>query len=478
MSPKHYWLDKVVISNGTHNNRQPVVTTYNVYASTNSQQPGVLVGADLLWSKNLQIYLKREDAITSPLISTNVSELFLAPKASFFLVTDMNKADWAVPGENGLRPDPSRVSYYCNSRNAVKLELMRGNRIIEQAPEPNPITNLLNNSADVQRLIDYVFSKPPLLFSVAAILRNEAGDQHLFADAGNAPHPYQLKINQNRQNYSDKLHSGTRFGIASYYLYAKRIYKSVFELNIGDYIVISIAYYPVVNPPETNDVTIDHITRYYNNLISDLENYKCSIYSFHLWRHALYGGFVGVAGGDYYNNGYKLKPECACKAFKLLLDAQTQAEYKRSWYHVLYYPTAFYLLLLYLATTKSDKTHNKVVVNNAINELMGIFSESDIEKQIQNDTYKKIVRKFIDKIGVRDLRIIMQKGLTYIRANSNALSGYDNPMQMLWKYCMENIVERVQPRNNTIEGYLNNKIKDTDRIYRQILQRELQFFND
>jgi len=481
MSPTHYWLEKVVISNGTYHNRELAVTTYNVYASPDSKQPGVFVGADLLWSRNLQLYLKREGDINNPPIITDVSNLFLAPKASFFLVTDMNKADWGIQTKEGLRPDPSRESYYCNRRNAVKLELMRGSSIASQAPEPNPITNLLNNEEAVKQVIDYVFSKPPLLFSVAAILRNEAGDQHLFADAGNAPHQYQLIKNMepNRQDYSDKLHSGTRFGIASYYLYDKRIYKSVFKLNIGDYIVISIAYYPVVNPPETNNVTLDNITGYYNDRIGNLENYKCSIYSFHLWRHALYGGFVGIAGrGDYYDSGYTLKPECACKAFKLLLDAQTQPEYKRSWYHVLYYPTAFYLLLLYLATTKADKTHNKKETNEAINNLKSIFSENgNIEDKIKNDTYKKIVRKFINEIGARYLRIIMQEGLDYIMVNSKAVREYDNPIQMLWTYCMEKIVKKVQPRSDVIEGYLNDKIKNINNIYKQILQREIQFFN-
>jgi len=297
MSPRHYWLKKVSIRDGTYSNGEPVVITYNVYDSADSKQPGVFIGADLLWSKNLQLYLKRENNINSSTITISVTDLFLAPKASFFLVTDMNKANWAVQTENGLRPVPSKESYYCRGSTPVKSELIRsnslGNSLVAQAPPANPIINLLNDSTQVKQVIDYVFSKPPLLFSVAAILRNEAGDQHLFADAGNAPHPDQLIINQNRYNYEDKLHSGTRFGIASYYLYAKRIYKSVFKLDIGDYIVISIAYYPVVNPPETNNVTLSNITDYYNNTIGD---YRCSIYSFHLWRHALYGGFVGVAG--------------------------------------------------------------------------------------------------------------------------------------------------------------------------------------
>ncbi len=478
MSPTHYWLEKVAISNGTHdNNGKPVVITYNVYESANSEQPGVFVGADLLWSKNLQLYLKRENNINSPTISIKVSELFLVPKASFFLVTDMNRANWAVQTETGLKPVPSKESYYCRGSTPVKSELMRRNSLVTQAPPANPITNLLNDTTQVKQVIDYVFSKPPLLFSVAAILRNEAGDQHLFADAGNAPHPDQLRINQNLQNDENKLHSGTRFGIASYYLYAKRIYKSVFKLDIGDYIVISIAYYPVVNPPETNDVKIEHIRGYYDNLIGNSENYSCSIYSFHLWRHALYGGFAGVADRDYYNNGHKLKPECACKAFKLLLDAQTQAEYKRSWYHVLYYPTAFYLLLLYLATTKPNEPHNNATISTAINDLMGIFGAIEVEKKIQNDTYKKIVRKFIDEIGEDHLKIIMQEGLVYVKGNSNAVKKYDNPIQMLWKYCMEKIVSKVRPGNSVIEEYLNGKIKNTNETYQRILQRELQFFN-
>ncbi len=482
MSPTHYWLEKVAISDGTYNTynneRKLVVITYNVYKTYDCKQLGVFVGADLLWSKDLVLYLKPENNNSNSLpISIKVSDLFFAPKASFFPVTNMTKANWAKKTKDGLSPFPSKESFYCRGNTPVKSELIQGNSLVTQAPPANPITNLLNDSAQVKQVIEYVFSKPPLLFSVAAILRNEAGDQHLFADAGNAPHPDQLRINQNRQNYSDKLHSGTRFGIASYYLYAKRIYKSVFKLDIGDYIVISIAYYPIVNPPETNDVKIEHIREYYDNLIGNLENYRCSIYSFHLWRHALYGGFVGVAGrGDYYNSGYTLKPECACKAFKLLLDAQTQPEYKRSWYHVLYYPTAFYLLLLYLATTKPEQTHNKKETHNAINDLMGIFSASNIEKQIQNDTYKKIVRKFIDEIGDIALRIIMKEGLSYIRSNSNEVSSYDNPIQMLWKYCMENIVPKVRPGNSVIEGYLNDKIKNTNNIYQQILQRELQFF--
>ena len=481
MPPTHYWLEKVAISNGTYNNeRKPVVITYNVYKTYDCKQLGVFVRADLLWSKDSELYLKPEnDSSNSSPIRIKVSDLFFAPKASFFPVTNMTKANWAEKTKDGLSPSPSQESFYCRGSNPVRSELIRSNNLVAQADPANPITNLLNDSTQVKQVIDYVFSKPPLLFSVAAILRNEDGDQHLFADAGNAPHLNQLIINQNIQNYSDRLHSGTRFGIASYYLYAKRIYKSVFKLDIGDYIVISISYYPVVKPSDPNNVGLNDITGYYDNLIGNSENYRCSIYSFHLWRHALYGGFVGVAGrGDYYNSGYTLKPECACKAFKLLLDAQTQPEYKRSWYHVLYYPTAFYLLLLYLATTKSDKIHNEQETNNAINDLMHIFkTSSDIEKQIQNDSYKKIVRRFTDEIGEGHLKIIMQEGLGYVRANSNAVKKYDNPVQMLWKYCMEKIVTKVQPRNNTIEGYLNNKIKDTDRIYRQILQREIQFFN-
>jgi len=481
MTPTHYWLKKVAISDGTYitynNERKLVVITYNVYKTYDCKQLGVFVRADLLWSKDSELYLKPEnDSSNSSPIRIKVSDLFFAPKASFFPVTNMTKANWAEKTKDGLSPFPSKESSYCRGSNPVKLELIRNNNLVVQAPPANPITNLLDDSTQVKQLIDYVFSKPPLLFSVAAILRNEAGDQHLFADAGNAPHPNQLIINQNRQDYKDKLHSGTRFGIASYYLYAKSIYKSVFKLDIGDYIVISIAYYPVVKPSDPNNVGLNDITGYYDNLIGNSENYKCSIYSFHLWRHALYGGFAGVVGGDYYSNGYKLKPECACKAFKVLLDAQTQPDFKRSWYHVLYYPTAFYLLLLYLATTRSDKPHNKEVVNNAINDLKGIFSGSNIEKRIQNDTYKKIIRRFIDEIDVSHLKIIMQEGLTYIHINSNALSNYDNPIQMLWKYCMEKIVTKVKPGNSVIEGYLNEKIKNTNQTYQQILQRELQFF--
>jgi len=475
MPPSHYWLEKVAISKGTHNNGMPVITTYNVYNSADSKQPGVFVRDDLLRSRELPLYLKPENDSSNSSTSINVSDLFLAPKASFFPVTDMTEANWAVKTKNGLRPEPSKKSSYCYGRNPVKSELIQSNGMVKQASPANPITALLNDEAQVKQVIDYVFSKPPLLFSVAAILRNEAGDQHLFADGGNAPHPNQLMINQNRQNDSDKLHSGTRFGIASYYLYAKRIYKSVFKLNIGDYIVISIAYYPVVNPPDTNDVALSDITGYYNARIPD---YIHSIYSFYLWRHAIYGGFAGVVGGDYYNNGYKLKPECACKAFKLLVDAQTQADFKGSWYHILYYPTAFYLLLLYLATTKQNESHKKEVINSAINDLRGIFRvNGNIEDKIQNDTYKKIVRKFIDEIGSNDLKTIMQNGLDYVLGNIKAVSNYDNPIQMLWTYCMEQIVMKVQPRNNTIEGYLYNKIKNTDNVYKQILQKEVQFFN-
>jgi hypothetical protein len=480
MSTTHYWLEKVAISNGTYitynNERKPVVIMYNVYKNYDCKQLGVFVGADLLWSKDSVLYLKPEnDSSNSSPISIKVSDLFFAPKASFFPVTNMTKANWAKKTKDGLIPFPSKESSYCRGSNPIGLELIRNNNLVAQAPPANPITNLIDDSTQVKQVIDYVFSKPPLLFSVAAILRNEDGDQHLFADAGNAPHPNQLIINQNIQDYKDKLHSGTRFGIASYYLYAKRIYKSVFKLDIGDYIVISIAYYPVVKPPETSNLTLNDIMRYYDGRIGD---YRYSIYSFHLWRHALYGGFVGVAGGDYYNSGYTLKPECACKAFKLLLDAQTQPEYKRAWYHVLFYPTALYLLLLYLATTKSDKTHNKKETNDAINDLISIFkNNSDIEKQIQNDTYKKIIRRFINEIGEGHLKIIMQEGLGYVRVNSNAVEKYDNPIQMLWTYCMEKVVKRVETRNNEIEEYLNNKIKDTDRIYKEILQREVQFFN-
>ena len=478
MSPTHYWLEKVAISNGTYNNeRKPVVITYNVYKTYDCKQLGVFVRADLLWSKDSELYLKPEnDSSNSSPIRIKVSDLFFAPKASFFPVTNMTKANWAEKTKDGLSPFPSQESFYCRGSNPVRSELIRSNNLVAQADPANPITNLLNDSTQVKQVIDYVFSKPPLLFSVAAILRNEDGDQHLFADAGNAPHLNQLRINQNIQNYSDRLHSGTRFGIASYYLYAKRIYKSVFKLDIGDYIVISITYYPVVKPPETSNVTLNDIMGYYDSRIGD---YRYSIYSFYLWRHALYGGFVGIAGrGDYYDSGYTLKPECACKAFKLLLDAQTQPEYKRSWYHVLYYPTAFYLLLLYLATTKADKTHNKKETNEAINNLKSIFSENgNIEDKIKNDTYKKIVRKFINEIGARYLRIIMQEGLDYIMVNSKAVREYDNPIQMLWTYCMEKIVKKVQPRSDVIEGYLNDKIKNINNIYKQILQREIQFFN-
>jgi hypothetical protein len=300
-----------------------------------------------------------------------------------------------------------------------------------------------------------------------------------------------INMEINRQRFWDKLHSGTRFGIASYYLYAKRIYKSVFKLDIGDYIVISVAYYPLVKPPETNDVGLSDILSYYNNRIGD---YRYSIYSFHLWRHALYGGFAGVAGGDYYNNGYTLRPECACRAFKLMLDAQQQPEYKKAWYHVLVYPTAFYLLLLFLATTKSNEPHDKVVTEKAINELRIIFKEeNNIESKIQNEEYKKIVRRFIEEIGKGDLKTIMQEGLTSVWWNSKEVPNYDNPIQMLWKYCMNKIVKPVHQKTKSdisddvlsrrmseLEEYINNKIesiKSNSEIYRQILQKELQFFN-
>ncbi len=488
-----YWLEQVSISNGTYNNREPVVITYNVYKSLDSKHPGVFVRDNLLMSRDLTLYLKREDnnGVNNPII-TKVSDLFIAPKASFFLVTNMNEARGATKTGEKINLTPL-TSRYCNGINAVKSELISGNTFVGQVPSENSIANLLNNLQHVKQVIDYVFSKPPLLFSVGAILRNEAGDQHLFADAGNAPHPHQLMINMesNRQRFWDKLHSGTRFGIASYYLYAKRIYKSVFKLDIGDYIVISIAYYPMVKPPETSDVGISDIVEYYNSRIG---NYRHSIYSFHLWRYALYGGFAGVAGGDYYNDGYKLRPECACRTFKLMLDAQQQPEYKKAWYHVLVYPTALYLLLLFLATTKQNESHNKKVTENAINELRAIFKdENTIESKIQNDVYKNIIRRFIEEIGKNALKTIVQEGLTSFLLNSKEVSNYDNPIQMLWKYCMNKIVKPVHERTKSninesvlsnriseIEEYMNNKIEsiksDSD-LYRQILQKELQFFN-
>jgi len=368
-----YWLEKVSVSNGTYNNGAPVVIKYNVYNSADSKNPGVFLSDNLLMSRDLTLYLKQENSSdNSNIVTITVNDLFIAPKASFFLITDMNKACYATKTGESISLG-SKGPYYCNGRNPVKSELIRGNRLVQQVPEENTITSLLNNLQHVKQVIDYVFSKPPLLFSVGAILRNEAGDQHLFADAGNAPHLHQLVINMesNRQGFWNKLHSGTRFGIASYYLYAKRIYKSVFKLDIGDYIVISIAYYPMVKPPETSHVGISDIFGYYNSRIGDYEH---SIYSFHLWRHALYAGFVDAASVDYYNNGYKLRPECACRAFKLMLDAQQQPEYKKGWYHVLVYPTAFYLLLLFLATTKPNEPHNKAATEKAIEELRAILS--------------------------------------------------------------------------------------------------------
>jgi hypothetical protein len=480
MSTTHYRLEKVTISNGTYANGNLVVSTYNVYQAADCKQPGVLINSDLLWCNALILYLKPEDSNTCTPMQFTVKDLFIAPKANFFLVTNMNTAKW---------PHSTRTSKYCNGSNPVKLELMRNNSLAIQAPAQNPITNLLNSLTDVKQVIDYVFSKPPLLFSVAAILKNEAGDQCLYADGGNAPHQYQLikNMENNRQNFWDKLHSGTRFGIASYYLYAKRIYKSVFKLDVGDYIVLSIAYYPVVKPPETSDVGIGDITGYYNSLIGSVPQYNCSIYSFHLWRHALYGGFAGVVGGNYSQRGYTLKPECACQAFKLLVDAQTQPEYKESWYHVLYYPTAFYLLLLYLATTQPDQIHDKSKTQKAINDLKRIFSSNKVLEDIQNDTYKNIVKRFFDEIGAKEMKTIMLEGLQNVLVTSQSVNSYTNPIQMLWKYCMEYIVKRVHDKNRknygdpgnrmkNIEEYLNNKINNTDNIYKQTLQRELQFF--
>lgn len=481
-----YLLEKVAISNGTYDGGKPVVITYNVYQLPNSQQPGIKINCDLLHCINTTLYLRPENSTSnSSPININVRWLFIAPNASFFLITNMNTAKWLNP-QPMLGPDPK----YCNGSNPVKLELIRDNRLVIQAPAQNRITDLLNSLTDVKQVIDYVFSKPPLLFSVAAILKNEAGDQCLYSDGGNAPHPYQLikNMEQNGQNFWDKLHSGTRFGIASYYLYAKRIYKSVFKLDVGDYIVLSIAYYPVVKPPETSDVGLGDITGYYNSLIGSVPQYNCSIYSFHLWRHALYGGFAGVVGGDYSQRGYTLKPECACKALKLLIDAQKQMEFKNAWYHVLYYPTAFYLLLLYLATTQPDQIHDKSKTQKAINDLKRIFSSNRVLEDIQNDTYKNIVKRFFDEVGEREMKTIMLEGLQNVLVTSQSVNSYTNPIQMLWKYCMKHIVKRVHDKNRTnygdlgyrmknIEEYLNNKINNTDNIYKQTLQRELQFFN-
>jgi hypothetical protein len=81
----------------------------------------------------------------------------------------------------------------------------------------------------------------------------------------------------------------------------------------------------------------------------------------------------------------------------------------------------------------------------------------------------------------------MLEGLQNVLVTSQSVNSYTNPIQMLWKYCMEYIVKRVHDKNRknygdpgnrmkNIEEYLNNKINNTDNIYKQTLQRELQFF--
>ena len=483
-------LETVAISNGKGGGEYD---TYTVYLAQNNNcgNAFTIYNGDLLYHIDAKLCLRSNK--DSSILIKSVAEIFLAPQANFFPIPGVTKA---VAG--------GKEYPYGNGRGIIQEQLIENNRLIKQAESENPITTILmeglNSSnplnsieqlSNIKSIIDYVFSKPHLLLSVLLILRNEGGAQHYFADAGNVPHTNQLILNMHhtRTNFADKLHSGTQFGIASYPHYGRRVYKSVFDLDIADYIIISISYYPTVSQ---GDIGYQDIVRYYDSKLND---YRYSFYSFHLWRHSLYGGFAGVViGSGYSTNGYALRPECACKAMKLQIDAQSQQVFKKGWYAVLHFPTAFYILLLYLAMELPDKQHNNKTVREALDKLNNIENNSPF--------YQKVIKRFADEIGEEVLREILKAGIDHIKSMTNNFQ-YKNPLQMLWNYCKEIIVAKTHnkiinryqeyaPNSNKIPKlkerlrivteYIDNEFKSInnrlDNLYNQILREEKKFFDN
>ena len=493
-------VQNIAISDGTYSNGKPVVKHYTAYLAINNECNTIFTisTGDLLLHRNAKLCLKT--STDSSALIKGVDEIFLAPRADFFPRPDLTTA---ISGNRTIK--------YGNGYGAILEKLIRRGSLAASEDSPNPIMNILqeglnlSNGPDsiaqlnnIRSIIDYVFSKPHLLFSVLLILRNEAGAQHLFADAGNVPHRNQLILNMSRERVSfvDKLHSGTQFGIASYFHYDRGIYKSVFNLDIADYIIISISYYPTVSH---SGVSYDTIRGYYDSRLGD---YRYSVYSFHLWRHSLYGGFAGVVrGSGYADNGYTLRPECACKALKLQIDAQTQQEFKEGWYAVLHVPTAFYILLLYLAMEEQNREHNNKTINEALDRL------NKIENNQDSVFYKKVIKLFTDEIGEDLFFKILKSGISHIRdmkivVDRSNYRDYQNPLQMVWNFCKERFllkthaqiinryksyssenneitrkINRLENRINIVTNYIDNKFNSISNLYNRILQEEERFFH-
>jgi hypothetical protein len=488
-------LHNIAISNGTHDiNGNPVFTTYTVHLNVNNQcnQDFTINSGDLLHYRTAKLCLKAPNSST---LVKSVSEIFLAPQANFFPRPDLTIA---MLGNKSIQ--------YGNGWGTITEKLIHNNSLVAQAEPQNAITDILMEGLtsstppgditqlrDTQRIIDYVFENPHLLFSVLLILRTEGGSQHIFRDAGNVPHRNQLILNVSRNNFADKLHSGTQFGIASYHHYHRRIYKSVFDLDVADYIIESISYYPTVT---YGNVTYSDIANYYN---SRLGGYRYSVYSFHLWRYSLYGGFAGVVRGtNYANNGYELRPECACKALRLQIDAQSQTHFKKAWYAILYFPTAFYILLLYLAMEKQNDKHDRSTIGKALEKLRKIENEKD------SPFYKKVIKRFTDELGEDVFFEILRKGISFIQSTKEAVDqsrdpNYQNPLQMLWYYCKriivnkthEEIIKRyrehdpnsdkipkLKRRLDIVTNYIDEKFKSIKGLYEQMLSKEQEFFRD
>jgi hypothetical protein len=490
-------LQNVAISDG-----QSSVKKYTVYLATNNIYNGTFFNityGDLLKHSHAKLYLS--DSSTSSVIIKGVDEIFLAPRADFFVRPDLTTLS-------------DGVTKYGEGYGAVTDRLIyESGRLAEHAPQ-NPITNILleglnspnipnriEDLSNIRNIIDYVFSKPHLLYSFLLILRNEGGAQHLFADKGNVPHRNQLILNMARERelFVNRLHSGTQFGIASYFHYDRGIYKSVFDLDIADYIVISISYYPMVSH---SGVTYDAIRSYYDSRIGD---YRYSVYSFHLWRHSLYGGFAGVVRGSIYaSDGYTLRPECACKALLLQIDAQTQQTFKEGWYAVLYVPTAFYILLLHLAMEAPNSKHDSKAINEALKRLNNIENEKD------SLFYKKVIKRFTDEIREDLFFQILKSGIRYIKdmkliVDRSNHKDYQNPLQMVWNFCKARFlldthkaiidryknyartnnannevtrkINRLESRLNIVTSYIDNKFKSIGNIYDMILREEQKFFD-
>ena len=491
-------LQNIAISNGNSSVKEYTVCLANNNACSNTFFN--ITYGDLLLHRNAKLCLRNSSA--SNVLIKGVDEIFLAPRADFFVRPDLTILS-------------NSTTKYGNGYGAVTQELIRNNELVASpAPQnsttnilmeglepPNPPASSITELTNIRNIIDYVFSKPHLLYSVLLILRNEGGAQHLFADQGNVPHRNQLILNmvRERELFVNRLHSGTQFGIASYFHYDRGIYKSVFDLDIADYIIISISYYPTVS---YSGVTYDTISRYYDSRIGD---YRYSVYSFHLWRHSLYGGFAGVVrGSGYADDGYTLRPECACKAMQLQIDAQTQLVFKEGWYAVLYVPTAFYILLLYLAMEAPNSKHDSETINQALRRL------SNIENKEDSLFYKKVIKRFTEEIRKELFFQILKSGISYIRdmkliVDRSNHRDYQNPLQMVWNFCKARFlldthasiinryrsytdtnnanneatikINRLKNRLNIVTNYIDNKFKSIGDIYDRILREEQKFFD-